>query len=117
MFFALSMSTFCVNYINPIGLGNISWRYYIITIAFTTLVLVIIWFTFPETKGLSLEEIATSKPSLPQDSAISRVNLLTTQPLVFDGRDNFDAAVSAVHAIEMKNANLNEESKHVEQKP
>jgi hypothetical protein len=67
MFFSLSMSTFAVNYINPIGLANISWRYYIITIAFTTLVLVIIWFAFPETKGLSLEEIATSKSDCSND--------------------------------------------------
>ncbi|KAF5013365.1 hypothetical protein FDECE_612 [Fusarium decemcellulare] len=84
MFFALCMSTFAVNYINPIGLENIEWRYYIITIIFTCLILVIVYFFFVETKGLSLEEIAT----------------------IFDGRDNFDAAISAVHAIEMKNADL-----------
>ena len=65
MFFALSLSTFAVNYINPVGLENIGWRYYIITIVFTTLVLVVIYFFFVETKGLSLEEIATSKSQLP----------------------------------------------------
>ncbi|KAI9162961.1 Lactose permease [Paramyrothecium foliicola] len=79
-FFALSMSTFAVNYINPIGLENIQWKYYIITIVFTLLVWVIIYFCFVETKGLTLEEIAT----------------------IFDGRDNFDAAVTVVRAVEMK---------------
>ncbi|TDZ13789.1 Lactose permease [Colletotrichum orbiculare MAFF 240422] len=61
MFFALSMSTFAVNYINPIGLENLQWRYYIIMIAFTTLVFFIIYFSFVETRGLSLEEIATGR--------------------------------------------------------
>lgn len=58
------MSTFIVNYINPIGLDNIGWRYYVITTVFIVLVLVIIYFTFVETKGLSLEEVATRKCSL-----------------------------------------------------
>jgi MFS family permease len=61
MFFCLSMSTFIVNYINPIGIQNIAWRYYIITTVFILVVLVAIYFTFVETKGLSLEEIATRK--------------------------------------------------------
>lgn len=82
MFFCLSMSTFAVNYINPIGLENIGWRYYIITIIFTLLVLVVIYFFFVETKGLSLEEVAT----------------------IFDGRENYEAAVTAVHAVEVKHA-------------
>lgn len=55
------MSTFIVNYINPIGIQNIAWRYYIITTVFILLVLVVIYFTFVETKGLSLEEVATRK--------------------------------------------------------
>lgn len=81
------MSTFAVNYINPIGLENIGWRYYIITIVFTLLVLVIIYFFFVETKGLSLEEVAT----------------------IFDGRENYEAAVTAVHAVEVKQAGEAEE--------
>ncbi|TEA12486.1 Lactose permease [Colletotrichum sidae] len=51
MFFALSMSTFAVNYINPIGLENLQWRYYIIMIPFTTLVFFMIYFSFVETRG------------------------------------------------------------------
>jgi hypothetical protein len=55
------MSTFIVNYINPIGINNLSWRNYLLTIAFTSLIWLIIYFTFVDTKGMSLEEIATSK--------------------------------------------------------
>lgn len=56
--FVISASSFVVNYINPIGLESIGWRYYLITIAFDCLVIVIIYFGFVETKGMTLEQIA-----------------------------------------------------------
>lgn len=58
--FAISMSAFIVNYINPIGIQNLQWRYYILTIVFACVIWVLIYFTFVETRGLSLEEIAIS---------------------------------------------------------
>jgi hypothetical protein len=73
------LTTMQVNYINPIGLQNISWRYYIIQTIFVAVLLVIIWFTFVETKGLTLEEIA----------------------IKFDGGEEFDTAV-AVQSFETK---------------
>ncbi|KAL4879558.1 hypothetical protein BJY04DRAFT_208668 [Aspergillus karnatakaensis] len=45
-------------FVNPIGLDALSWRYYIVFVAALLLWLVIIWFTFPETKGMSLEEVS-----------------------------------------------------------
>ncbi|KAF0638896.1 hypothetical protein FPSE5266_05713 [Fusarium pseudograminearum] len=48
------LSTFTV----PIGLGNITWRFYIIFIAWVMIEFVGVWLVFPETKGPSLEEIA-----------------------------------------------------------
>jgi hypothetical protein len=68
-----------VNYINPIGLQNISWKYYIVQTIFIAILLVVIWFTFVETKGLTLEEIAVK----------------------FDGGGEFDTAV-AVQSFETK---------------
>ncbi|EIW82727.1 general substrate transporter [Coniophora puteana RWD-64-598 SS2] len=41
----------------PTALANIQWRYYIMFICLTLLDIIIIWTYFPETKGLSLEEI------------------------------------------------------------
>lgn len=45
-------------FVNPIGLENIGWRYYILFCVLLVVFLVITWFLFPETKGHSLEEIA-----------------------------------------------------------
>lgn len=56
--FSISASGFAVNYVNPVGIASLGWKYYIITIAFTCLVWVAIYFTFVETKDLSLEQIA-----------------------------------------------------------
>ncbi|QPC78079.1 hypothetical protein HYE68_008831 [Fusarium pseudograminearum] len=50
----MMLSTFTV----PIGLGNITWRFYIIFIAWVMIEFVGVWLVFPETKGPSLEEIA-----------------------------------------------------------
>lgn len=90
-FFCISLFTFIVNYINPVGIANLSWRYYILTIVFTSIVWVLIYFTFVETKGLNLEEVATSKCSRACSNGRSLILLL-----VFDGKENFDAALTAV---------------------
>ncbi|RSM20188.1 hypothetical protein CDV31_000983 [Fusarium ambrosium] len=42
----------------PTAFTNISWRYYIVFIAFSTVALVIMWLFFPETNGKSLKDIA-----------------------------------------------------------
>ncbi len=43
---------------NPIGLENIGWKYYIVFCCFLVVFLGVTWWLFPETKGYSLEEIA-----------------------------------------------------------
>lgn len=42
---------------NPIGLENLGWKYYIVFCCFLVVILAVTFFTFPETKGFSLEEI------------------------------------------------------------
>jgi len=41
----------------PTALANIQWRFYIFFICMTAVNILIMWRYFPETKGLSLEEI------------------------------------------------------------
>lgn len=45
-------------YVNPIALAAIQWKYYTVYIATLTAALLIIYFVFPEIKGLTIEEIS-----------------------------------------------------------
>lgn len=45
------------NQVNPIAMEKIQWKYYIVFCCLLAVLLVIIWFLFPETKGYTLEEI------------------------------------------------------------
>lgn len=47
-----------LSFVNPIALEHIGWHYYIVFCVFLVIILVTVWFLFPETKGYSLEEIA-----------------------------------------------------------
>ncbi|KAH6682914.1 hexose transporter [Halenospora varia] len=56
--FAIYGSLVIAAFVNPIGLENIGWRYYIVFCCFLVVFLVVTYLLFPETKGYSLEEIA-----------------------------------------------------------
>ncbi|KAM9903877.1 hypothetical protein OXX69_007788 [Metschnikowia pulcherrima] len=45
-------------YVNPIAMDAISWKYYIVYCCILFVELVIVFFTFPETSGYTLEEVA-----------------------------------------------------------
>lgn len=45
-------------FVNPIAMKNVSWRYYIVFCVVNAVLFVIVYCIFPETKGHSLEEIA-----------------------------------------------------------
>lgn len=79
LFFAFTMltinaSSFVASFINPIGIQNLSWRYYIVQCVFNALLTAIIYFTFAETHGLTLEEIA----------------------VIFDGEERFRDAIATI---------------------
>lgn len=49
----------CFNqFVNPVALNNIAWRYYLVYVAVLVFVIGFIFLYVPETKGCSLEEIA-----------------------------------------------------------
>ncbi|TVY38536.1 Lactose permease [Lachnellula subtilissima] len=45
-------------FVNPIALAAIAWKYYIVYVAILVFICITVWFTYPETSGYSLEEIA-----------------------------------------------------------
>jgi MFS family permease len=45
-------------FVNPVALDAISWRYYIVFVCALVLWLAIFYFGYPETRGLSLEEVS-----------------------------------------------------------
>ncbi|CAE6477579.1 unnamed protein product [Rhizoctonia solani] len=45
-------------WVNPVALEAIAWRYYIVYIGTLFVLLVLIWFLYPETKGYTIEELA-----------------------------------------------------------
>ena len=54
-----SLTSVAKNYINPIGLRELQWKFYFVYIAILICECLIIWFYFVETKGPTLEEIAS----------------------------------------------------------
>lgn len=45
-------------FVNPIGLDSLKWRYYLVYVVILAAETFIIWLIYPETKGVSLEEVA-----------------------------------------------------------
>lgn len=45
-------------YVNPIGLAHLAWKFYFVYIVILVIEVLCIWFLFVETKGPTLEEIA-----------------------------------------------------------
>ncbi|KAF9871048.1 sugar transporter [Colletotrichum karsti] len=45
-------------FINPIALDAIQWKYYFVFVAILVAMLISVWFTYPETRGRTLESIA-----------------------------------------------------------
>lgn len=55
--FAGSIVGFFNNYVNPIAMEAITWKYYIVYCCWLIVQFLIVWFLFPETSGRDLEEV------------------------------------------------------------
>lgn len=52
-----SLSSVLNQYVNPIGLGKLAWKYYFVYVVILVVEVLCMWFLFVETKGPTLEEI------------------------------------------------------------
>lgn len=46
------------NYLNPVALARIGWKYYIVIDVVIALALITVFFTYPETSKITLEEVS-----------------------------------------------------------
>lgn len=53
-----ALSSVFNQYVNPIGLSNLQWKYYFVYIVILVIECLCIWFLFVETRGPTLEEMA-----------------------------------------------------------
>ncbi|KAJ4305061.1 hypothetical protein N0V90_000591 [Kalmusia sp. IMI 367209] len=53
-----SITSVAKNYLNPVGLNKLQWKFYFVYIAILVIECITIWLLFVETKGPTLEEIA-----------------------------------------------------------
>ncbi|KAH8897183.1 general substrate transporter [Thozetella sp. PMI_491] len=65
-----STAGFFNQYVIPIGLDGIGWRFYIVGVCWNVFVATVIAFTYIETKGLSLEQIAQRFQGVPRDQLV-----------------------------------------------
>jgi sugar porter (SP) family MFS transporter len=56
--FTINVTAFITSYMSPVGIDRLGWRYYIPTCVWNVIMLLIVYFTWVETKGFTLEEIA-----------------------------------------------------------
>ncbi|KAJ8081528.1 hypothetical protein PM082_007373 [Marasmius tenuissimus] len=56
--FTISLALIFNQYVNPVALGKLSWKYYIVYVCWIAFELVYLYFFVIETKGLTLEETA-----------------------------------------------------------
>jgi hypothetical protein len=57
MFFSVNAALFFNNYVNPVALASIGWKYYLVYDIWLLVELVTVYIFYPETKGPTLEEM------------------------------------------------------------
>lgn len=56
VFFTKAVSFFN-QFVNPIGMDSLGWKYYLVYVAWLVVEIAVFWFLFPETKGYTLERL------------------------------------------------------------
>ncbi|EAW24595.1 uncharacterized protein NFIA_041730 [Aspergillus fischeri NRRL 181] len=58
-------------FINPIAMDAIGWKYYVVYICLLVVILINVWLTYPETRGYSLEEMVVVFDEVEADGGIA----------------------------------------------
>jgi len=73
MFFCVNAALFFNNYVNPIALAAIRWKYYIVYDVWLLFELGVVYLFYPETMGPTLEEMAKIFDG--ENAAVGEVNM------------------------------------------
>lgn len=57
--FAQGLALMFNSLVNSVAMNNIGWKYYIVYCVFLVVMILVVFFFFPETRGRSLEELAS----------------------------------------------------------
>lgn len=89
MFFCVDLSLWFNQYVNPIALLNIHWKYYIVYCVFLVFEIFVVWKYYIETKEIPLEEIVKKfdgdNAVLGGAAASEKIQQITGQATEFDG--------------------------------
>ncbi|KAJ5798266.1 hexose transporter protein [Penicillium pulvis] len=89
MFFCVDLSLWFNQYVNPIALLNIHWKYYIFYCVFLVFEIFVVWKYYIETKEIPLEEIVKKfdgdSAVLGGAAASEKIQQITGQATEFDG--------------------------------
>src|SRR5271169_6663320 len=94
MFFCVNAALFFNNYVNPIALAAIRWKYYIVYVAWLLVELIVVYLFYPETRGPTLEEMAKIFDG--DEAAVGRVDLDIVREkhgIVLEERENAGAQI------------------------
>jgi len=89
MFFCVDLSLWFNQYVNPIALENIHWKYYLVYCVFLLFEIFVVWKYYIETKEIPLEEIVKKfdgdNAVLGGAAASEKIQQITGQATEFDG--------------------------------
>ena len=94
MFFCVNAALFFNNYVNPIALAAIGWKYYLVYVSWLLVELLVVYFFYPETRGPTLEEMARIFDG--DEAAVGRVDLDIVREkhgIVLEERENAGAQI------------------------
>lgn len=100
MFFCVDLSLWFNQYVNPIAIGNIKWKYYIVYCVFLVFEIFVVWKYYIETKEIPLEEIVKKfdgeSAVLGGAAATEKIQQLTEQGAISTGYDDEKAVTTQV---------------------
>ncbi|EEU37845.1 uncharacterized protein NECHADRAFT_54845 [Fusarium vanettenii 77-13-4] len=57
LLFANKAALFFNQFVNPVGMDNLGWKYYLVYVVWLLVEVLVFWFFYPETKGFTLEKV------------------------------------------------------------